>query len=520
LEIILAEQNFLKIKAALILIILASISIHAQDSLRSQAFREPERFNRSPVTKPQYSNYPLIAGYILQKDANSGDPFAMHELGIRYLIGAGFPSDTAKAFYWISRAAERNITSAMFNTGIMYSNGYGTGWNPFTAFEYFLGAAQAGMPEAMFALGIMYLDNLTVSRNLQKAYDLISQSAKSGFLPASETLKELKQRGILNLVDTTYTAQNSASNTGILNTGTMVMSPPVELDFLDLDSEEKEEKLSDTSLDSLFIDNLRLIDELGIYDSAISASSPAEIIALAESNGSPEALLIQALIYQSGYQKPKDNIKAAYYFFRSYRAGSGKALAGLMKLLASEEFRKELIKRSKTNEPLPKFLLASLTVYNLFVVSDNEASVNVLENLYASGYEPAGLELASIYYAGAAVEKNIDKAVELWRSLMNKGNKEAQINLSIHAVRFSINYLVIKEAVTGLLDASMLGSISALTVIGYCHEQGIYFDINKAKAERYYKKAAVRGYLQASDALKNLYDDLRPSDPRFEIFDN
>ena len=108
-----------------------SISLFAQDSTQIQAFKDntPRKY---PVLKAKYPSYSLIAGYVLVTEANRNDPFAQHELGIRYLLGSGFPADTVKAIYWIRKAADQNLPSARFNYGIMLYNGVGVPWNPYS----------------------------------------------------------------------------------------------------------------------------------------------------------------------------------------------------------------------------------------------------------------------------------------------------------------------------------------------------------------------------------------------------
>ena len=104
--------------------LLVSISIFAQDSTRSEAFRDnfPRKY---PLIKAKYPSYSLIAGYVLVTEANRNDPYAEHELGLRYLLANGFQADTAKAIYWIRKAVDQNLPAARFNYGIMLYNGIG-----------------------------------------------------------------------------------------------------------------------------------------------------------------------------------------------------------------------------------------------------------------------------------------------------------------------------------------------------------------------------------------------------------
>ena len=80
--------------------ILSAQILFAQDSVQSEAFKDAHH-DPKPTIRAKYPSYPLIAGYLLVKEANNGDPFAEHELALRYLLGQGFPADTVKAFIYL-----------------------------------------------------------------------------------------------------------------------------------------------------------------------------------------------------------------------------------------------------------------------------------------------------------------------------------------------------------------------------------------------------------------------------------
>jgi len=134
----------------------------AQDSTSSLAFRE-NRPRRPTIFyyQPDLS-YQIWQQFKLIREANSGDPLAMHELGIRYLIGEGFTADTVKAAEWIGKAANKRLTAAEYNYGLLLNNGWGVDWNPFLAYDYFHDAATAGMPQAEYIFGILNLQGLTL----------------------------------------------------------------------------------------------------------------------------------------------------------------------------------------------------------------------------------------------------------------------------------------------------------------------------------------------------------------------
>ena len=91
----------------------------AQEKVQSEAYKKQGFSNRTHLLKPKYPSYNLAETYVLTEKAQKGDPFAQHELGIRYILGIGIPIDSAKAAYWIGRAASKNLPAANFNYAIM-----------------------------------------------------------------------------------------------------------------------------------------------------------------------------------------------------------------------------------------------------------------------------------------------------------------------------------------------------------------------------------------------------------------
>ena len=104
-------------------------NIQESDSTSSLAFKKnrPQK-SLMPFYQPDLS-YQLWKQFNLIREANSGDPLAEHELGIRYLLGDGVRADTLLGAYWIRKAVEKNLTAAEYNYGILLMNGWGVKWN-------------------------------------------------------------------------------------------------------------------------------------------------------------------------------------------------------------------------------------------------------------------------------------------------------------------------------------------------------------------------------------------------------
>ncbi|MEW6062006.1 MAG: tetratricopeptide repeat protein, partial [Bacteroidota bacterium] len=146
---------WLRVILLIFLFIYPLCSWSATDSVASKVFREkPSRTITIKVLRSSDVTYQLWEGFTLVRSANAGDPAALHELGLRYLLGQGFTADTIKAFDLIRKAAEKNYLLAHFNMAVFYHNGWGVEWNPFYAYKHFQYAAEQGLREGAFAYGL------------------------------------------------------------------------------------------------------------------------------------------------------------------------------------------------------------------------------------------------------------------------------------------------------------------------------------------------------------------------------
>jgi len=173
---------------------------------QSQAFKRDRPREVHQLIVPSDADRRMLEAFVLIQEANTGVPAAQHELGLRYLFGKGFPADTSKAVFWISRAAMQGMGLAQFNLGILQSNGYGTEWDPFEAFRNFRRAAEANVPEGLFITGLCYTENFVVPRNWPEAYTYFRRAADQGHDGAREAAKELERRGLDRVATTDIVA--------------------------------------------------------------------------------------------------------------------------------------------------------------------------------------------------------------------------------------------------------------------------------------------------------------------------
>jgi TPR repeat protein len=98
------------------------------------------------------------ASTLLRQAAQQGLPLAMYNLGLHYKYGTGdVPHDVVQAAEWFSKAAESGLVSAMVERADALKVGLGIKPDPLRAIEWYQRAADAGSVRAKFKLGLLYL---------------------------------------------------------------------------------------------------------------------------------------------------------------------------------------------------------------------------------------------------------------------------------------------------------------------------------------------------------------------------
>lgn len=459
----------------------------------------------------------------MQQEANSGDPFAQHELGIRHLIGRGFPADTAKALYWIKKAADQNLTAAKFNYGIMLYNGIGVDWNPFEAFENFEFAALGGMPEGEFAYGIFFTENFVVNKDMSAAYKWIKKAANKDYEPAVKTLEQLDKQGF-HLVDVEEDSLEDQSNTAKASQQqTTVIEQNWEFDYIEFEEDsvdsEKETEMVESLLNK---DKDELIEALGISEiqdkSELKDTSALGLLKFAVNNGSPEALLIEGHAYEKGINVEQDFIEAAYRYLRSYRLGSQKAAMRLFNLTKEPSFFNRLKEQVDNQNAKAMYTWAGMVALGFDYRLTEEQAYELLEDAATKDHIESIIEIGLSYYNGTLVSEDKQKALEYWTRAASLGSREAKVRIAFARISDSTTSGFADE-VKVLEDAASNGSVLAQTALAYCLENGIGIKKDKAGAARLYRKAAYRGSESAYISLKRMYDEIRPDDERFIIYE-
>jgi hypothetical protein len=275
--------------------------------------------------------------------------------------------------------------------------------------------------------------------------------------------------------------------------------------YLDMILEKNNKELKEMLGVKKFADSLTSADTTGIG-----------LIQYAVSKGSPEALLISGRAYEGGVIVKANNIVAASKYIHAYRLGSRKAAMYLMQLIQSEGFFKKLkIEVDKENSDA-MYVWAGLIALGLDYQLSNEQALALLEKGVKKNHIYSIIETGLCYYSGTLVEEDKDRAIKYWKIAENLGSLEAKVRLAFAKIQLGstdIKYIRILE------KASDEGSVSAQAALAYCYEKGLSTKQNKAEAANLYRKAAHRGSQAAFNSLRSMYDQLRPSDGEFQIYE-
>ena len=467
-------------------------------------------------------SYQLWHQFKLVQKAKGGDPIAEHELGLRYLMGEGFISDTTLGAKWIGNAARKNLTSAEFNYAILLNNGWGVEWNPFKAYDFFQRAALDGMPQAEYILGVTHLNNLVVKKDLLIAYEWLKKSAESGFLPAKQYLIKLEKKlppEKLKKARKSVNKKSSKKRKTFRNYLTSSTSTGLEIIDFDL-IQDSATKITDKHILGTFLteSNSNLADTLGITDKNDSSlnilKSDLSFLNLSADAGNPEALTLIGRMHEKGKYFKKDDIKATVYYLRAARLNFPIAINLLYQLSKNKKLISKIRKAAKKQEAMPMFIWYGLYALGFQRDIAPKDAFRLLNQSANKKYIPALVELGLSYYTGYLIKKDKDRAKKVWESAAKLGSDEALTRIAATNI-LEKKYKNIKLDIDYLIKSEKMGSILAEVTLATIFEKGIGVNKDKTKAVMYYRSAAQRGDSFAFNQLRKMYDEIRPPKFRF-----
>lgn len=132
----------------------------------------------------------------LQALAQSGDPAAQYEVGLRYVEGRSVQRDPKIAASWFEKAATRGLAPAQYRLGSAYEKGVGEMRDPAQAVMWYARAADAGNIRAMHNLAVMSAEGAIGKPDYVKAATLFGKAATLGVRDSQFNLAILYARGL------------------------------------------------------------------------------------------------------------------------------------------------------------------------------------------------------------------------------------------------------------------------------------------------------------------------------------
>jgi len=113
-------------------------------------------------------------------------------------------------------------------------------------------------------------------------------------------------------------------------------------------------------------------------------------------------------------------------------------------------------------------------------------SIDLLRKAANYGNQDAELMLARAYISGSGVEQNPDSAIFIYRSLMDRGNSDAPIQLAFYYDHIDDTANLIQV----LQDAVNRNNVRAMTMLGEKYIEGVYVPADTARGIALYRRAA------------------------------
>ena len=507
-----------------------AIPVAAQRRIDSPVFRtyRPPRQQappQNPDPEQQWRDLTLI------REANAGDKFAQHELGLRYLFGDGFASDTIRAAMWIGRAAKQGLVQASYNYALLVGNGLGTDWNPFESAQLLKFAAERGMAEAQLNLGLLYTDDLVFARDWKEAYRWIRLAADSGYAPAKEAAAELLRRGFLKdenggtpaslkhgAGDHRGAPAGGTANGASVGSGGAPSWSPIFLDFqrgndsmgIDVPDVATLAKEADATVGVELLDSSALhgespADEVAALKRMLHTDPLLDAAALAN----PEAVILYGRCLEIGVIGTGDQVVAMEQYIRGMYIDAVRAYPLLMALFRQKGFVAGVRKRAMDTDASAKLVLAELTLLGLDREITDEQSIALLRASAESGHSQSAVQLGLLFQSGRLVKRDTRAAEELWRRAASAGNKEGAVRLAAVIAFSEEDDAQLSSAIDTLRGAQRRGSIIAQVALASCSERGHGLSKDEGAAARGYRQAAARGSRLAYAALKRMVERKR-----------
>ena len=164
------------------------------------------------------------------------------------------------------------------------------------------------------------------------------------------------------------------------------------------------------------------------------------------------------------------------------------------------------LKASDQHNPGAEYRLGSMFEQGLGTDKDLQRAVSLYRNAANDGY-PDGENLLGYLYATGSdgLPRDDAQAVEWYRKAAQQGSRKAEKNLAdMYFHGRGVGNVDYAQAMAWYTKAADQGDPAAQEVLGYMYEKGLGTEANNGTAIQYYHKAALNGDVNAQNALDRL----------------
>ncbi|MCQ4022824.1 tetratricopeptide repeat protein [Ruminococcus sp. zg-924] len=339
-----------------------------------------------------------IGFYYLTKAANNGFAAAQYVLAQRYFEDEFYDED--KCFYWYQKAADNGYDEAERVMGTAYETGFHFKKDEHEAFKWYFSSANHDNILSTIKVSEMFFTGIGVGKDRNKATQYLS---KASHLISSSDSEDVKwtmikmadlvyQYGDDNMIEYAITLYDKASVLGI-NEGLYLLT---RIYFVDLTHPDYFIHNEDNTVIRKFSDELRDSVKKMILEKF--DNEPSFLVwALSDfadklDDGKVYSLL--GTIMENGWEVNTDVQKAIDYYIKAARKDS-------------------------------IYALCRLGLINAFVLNKPDEAFKCIKESYESGCFEAARALAILYKNGIGVKKDKNKAKDLLRKAVAKGDDSA-----------------------------------------------------------------------------------------------
>lgn len=435
-----------------------------------------------------------LAALIAQEHTveNKRRPYLQYRIGKMYAAGLGTEQSYETAAEWFSQAVSANHKYAQYSLGGLYYRGQGVEKDYAQAFHLYASSATQGNPYASYELGKMYRDRLGTAKNIEAAGEHF-QNAFSGFLRLEQDSHDDKlQYRLGQMLHTgTGTEQNDAAAA---------------------DYWERSARLGNVNA-QYALGKLWLENGTGDLEKAVAW------ITKAADGGNAAAQYSLGKLYRDGRYVERNIEKAVELFTLSAEQKNEYAAYALGRLyLSGEGIQKDvqaavrwLTLSADQNNPFAQYTLGKQYLTGEDIPKDTEKAIRLLVQSAEQENQFAAYQLGKLYLVGEAVPKDVETAVRWLIKSAEQSNQFAQYQLGKLYLAGEDAPKDVEMAVQWLTKSAEQENQFAQYALGKLYLCGRDIPRDKEKAIPLLEAAAAQGNIYAEFLLEHLDSFRDPS---------